>query len=200
MRRILLEDNLRKKIDNFLEYYLKSFLVIFALIILGIYILYETVFGYHHPALSVVIMSNHEANIEDIQFELESYLNVDYVEVTHMKENIDSKRILNTRFVSGDIDIFIAEKSIFQLYAQKDITEELKEYISDETYRILEENNLLVEENICEEKIDGTIVSTGESKINGVLLSEENDLILGIVKNENDKKIKIQAFDYFMKQ
>lgn len=203
MKRILSEDNW-KRIHYFKDYYLKSFLVIFMLIIFGVYILYTTIFGYNHPALSVAIVSNCEFNIKDIQQGLEKYLNVDYVEVTHLKNSIDAKRILNMRFVSGDIDIFIAEESIFEQYAQKDVTEELEGYIRDETYEMLKAENLLIEANICEESMDGSIVLKGETKTNGILLSEtiENEcitgLMLGIVKNDKDKIIKVQAFDYFL--
>ena len=113
-------DKLKKKWNYFKDYYLKTVLLLSALSIFLIYSVYTMFFGYNEPDLSIVIISPDEQDTEKMEVELEDLLNLEYVSIETLNpETASVSTILPARFAAGDMDVILAQESIFTEYAQK---------------------------------------------------------------------------------
>lgn len=197
----------KKKLIQFKEYYLKTVVLVTALVIFFLYIFYETVFSYREPAVTILVVHNGDMSVDSLREELEKRLDVGYVEIEQMELGTNTQRALSTRFASGDIDLFIAEQSVFEYYAEKDVMEDLGSCLKKELYDKLNEKGIWVESSIQEETIDGTFVDTNMVKTTGVILDENilselggdidtrEKLLMGIVKSSGDDLFKLEAFE-----
>lgn len=202
----MMREDYKKKWIQFKDYYMKTVLLIAVLILFGLYILYETVFAYREPALTVLIVSTEDMNTKSIEKELQDKLDVGYVEVEQLNIGANIERTLAARFVAGDMDLFIAQEDVFEYYAEKDVMEDLSECLTPDLYEKLKEKEVLKDFVIQEETVDGEFIESGKRKTVGAELnsekvngdgenfSTEKNLLIGIVKTSEENPFQGEAF------
>lgn len=202
-------DTKRKKWEYFKDYYLRTVLLCGVLILGGVYFLYTAFWGYRETAVNVVFVETAELNTEQIRAELEKTLNTEGEDIVVEQLSVNaalSQTILPARIAAGDIDIFIADRQVFQEYMEKGAMEDLEEVLPEELYEKVRRR--LAFGQIQESDVHGVVQDTGEKRPYGISLKGMTsmkkagevmtDPIMGIIKSADDLEMELETVWFFI--
>lgn len=203
-------DTKRKKWEYFKDYYLRTVILCTILALGGIYFLYISFFGYRETAVDILFVETAELNLEPIRTGLEEVLDTGGEEIITEQMSVDlamTRTVLPTRIAAGDIDIFIADRQVFQQYAEQGSMEDLKELLPEDLYEEAEER--LVSGQIQEADVHGTVTDRGEERPYGISLkgtdsmnrieNKMQDPVLGVIIGADDTELEMQAIRFFLR-
>lgn len=204
-------DTKKQKWEYFKDYYLRTFLLCGVLILGGIYFLYTSFFGYRETAVDILFVETAELDLEPVRTRLWETLDTSGEEIVVEQLGADaalSQTVLPTRIAAGDIDLFIADRQVFQVYADQGAMEDLGEVLPEDLYREAEER--LVFGQIQQVDAHGTVVETGEERPYGISLAGMDsiketeavmsDPVLGIIRSSDDLEMELEAVRFFIRQ